>query len=110
MDADSTVNRAEDFADKQKNAGAGRLDDMARAVHGAADELNAQMPLAAEFAHAAANRLERGAGALRDHNLRELVGELNAYGRRDPLMMLGGAMAAGFALSRLLKSAAHARR
>jgi hypothetical protein len=110
MDADDTVNRAEDFADRQKSAGASRLDDMARAVHGAADELNGQMPLAAEFAHAAASRLERGAGALRDHTMRQLVGDLNAFGRRDPLMMFGGAAVAGFALSRLLKSAAHARR
>lgn len=110
MDPDSTVNRAEDFVERQKSAGAGRLDDMARAVHGAADGLNDQMPLAAEFAHAAASRLEKGAGALRDHNMRELVGDLNAFGRRDPLMLFGGAMAAGFALSRLLKSAAHAGR
>lgn len=108
MDPDTTFNRAEEFADKQKKAGASRLDDMARAVHGAADELNAQMPLAAEFAHAAAERIEKGAGALRDHNMRELVGDINNFGRRDPLMLFGGAMAAGFALSRLVKSAARA--
>lgn len=106
MDADETVNRAASVADDQKNAGASRLDHMARAVHGAADELSGQMPQAADLVHAAAARLEKGAGALRDRNMREIVDDLTAFGRRDPLTLFGGALVAGFALSRVLKSAA----
>lgn len=110
MHSDTTVNRAEQLADEQKNAGASRLDEVARAVHGAADELSGEMPQAADFVHAAASRLEQGAGLLRDKSPGEIVGQINDFGRRDPLALFGGALVAGFALSRLLKSAAQPTR
>ena len=108
MDAEETLHRAENLAEDQKKAGAGRLDQVAKAVHGAADELGEAMPKAADFVHAAAARLEQGAGALRNRDMRQLANDLNDYGRRDPLALFGGAMLAGFAASRLLKSAAKA--
>jgi len=110
MDSETAVNRAEELADEQKNTGASRLDDVARAVHGAADELSGEMPEAAGFVHAAAARLEQGAGLLRDKSPRELVAQVHDFGRRDPLALFGGALVAGFALSRLLKSAAQPSR
>ena len=99
-----TVSRAEDAAERQKNAGAEQVDQMAKAVHGAAEELGKQMPQAAELVHAAALRLEQGAAALRERNLRDLMGTLNDMGRKQPLALFGGALVAGFAMSRFLKS------
>ncbi len=109
MQADA-ISQAEQFADQQKSAGADRVDEMAKAVHGAADELQKQMPEAAEFVHAAASRLEQGADALRERNIRDLMGTFNDMGRKEPLALLGGAVVAGFAVSRFLKSSSNSSR
>lgn len=101
---------AEHAAEQQKQTGANQIDQVAQAVHSAADELQQQMPKAAEFVHAAASRLEEGAGALRDRSLPDLIGTFNDLGRKEPLAMFGGAVLAGFALSRFLKSSADTKR
>jgi hypothetical protein len=101
-----TINKAEQIAEEQKQTGAGQIDEMAKAVHGAANELQDQMPKAAEFVHAAASRLEQGAGSLRERSINDLVSGFNDFGRKEPLALFGGAMVAGFAISRFLKSSA----
>lgn len=103
---EDTIDKAEQIAEQRKQTGAGQIDDMAKAVRGAADELQGQMPKAAEFMHAAASRLEQGAGALRERSIQDLVSGFNDFGRREPLMLFGGALVAGFAISRFLKSSA----
>jgi hypothetical protein len=105
-----TEQKAEQAAERPKQTGANQVDQVAQAVHGAADELQQQMPKAAEFVHAAASRLEEGAGALRDRSLRDLMGTFNDLGRKEPLAVFGGAVLAGFAISRFLKSSADAQR
>jgi hypothetical protein len=97
-------------AQRQKQAGADQIDQMAKAVHGAADELAQQMPDTAGVVHAAASQLERGAGALREGSISDLMAGFNELGRREPLALLGGAMLAGFAISRFLKSSADSPR
>jgi paraquat-inducible protein B len=101
-----TINQAEQIAEKQKRLGAEQMDELAKAVHGAADELKQQMPKAADFVHGAASRLEQGAGALRDRSIGELMNSLNDVAHRNPLAMFGVAIVAGFAISRFLKSSA----
>lgn len=96
----------EQVAQQQKLAGADQIEDMAKSVHGAADQLAQQMPETAEFVHAAASRLERGAGALRERSMSDLMAGFNELGRKEPLTLLGGAMLAGFAICRFLKSSA----
>ncbi len=103
MDA-GTVDQASRFADEQKRAGAQRMDDIAQAVHRAADDIGNQMPAAAGYIHSAAARLESGAAALRDRSVGDLVSELSDLARREPAVLFGGAMLAGLALSRFLKS------
>jgi hypothetical protein len=98
------ASEAEKVAERQKMAGAERADEMAKAIHAAADELGKQMPEAAELVHAAASRFEQGADALRERNLREIVGTFSEMGRKEPLALFGGALVAGFAVSRFLKS------
>jgi hypothetical protein len=99
-------NEAEQFAERQKQAGAGQIDELAKAVHGAANELQEQMPKAAEFVHTAASQLEKGAGAIRERSIKDFMSGLNDFGRREPLALFGGALVAGFAISRFLKSSA----
>jgi hypothetical protein len=101
---------AEEGVERQKEAGAERVDEIARAVHGAADELGKQMPQAAELVHAAASRLEQGAEALRERNLRDLMGTVSDMGRKEPLALFGGAVVAGFAISRFIKSSSASSR
>jgi hypothetical protein len=103
----STINQAERAAEQQKQAGADRIDEMAKAIHGAAKELQGQMPKTAEMVHAAASQLEQGAGALRERSVTEVLRGINEFGRKEPLALFGGAMVAGFAISRLLKSGTH---
>ncbi len=98
------IDQAEEVAERQKKAGAERVDEMAKAIHGAADELSKQMPQAAELVHAAASRLEQGAETVRERNLRDLMGTFSDLGRSEPLALFGGAVVAGFAISRFLKS------
>jgi len=104
------ISREKETAEQEKRAGAERVVQMAKAVHGAADELGKEIPQAAELFHAAASRLEQGAEALRDRNLRDLMGSFNDMGRREPLALFGGAIVSGFAISRFLKSSSTSSR
>ena len=109
MQADP-INQAERIAEQQKSAGASQVEGLAKAVHGAANELQNQMPQAAELVHDAASRLEQGASALRERSIQDLLNGLDGFGRKDPLALFGGAMLASFAISRFLKSSAdHSR-
>jgi len=105
-----TEQKVEQAAEQQKQTGANQIEQVAQAVHDAADELQQQMPKAAEFVHAAASRIEEGAGALRDRSLGDLIGAFNDFGRKEPLAIFGGAVLAGFAISRFLKSSADNKR
>lgn len=98
------VSQAEEIAERQKRAGAERADEMAKAVHNAADEISRQMPEAADLVHAGASKLEQGAEAIRQRSLSDLMGNFTDMGRKEPLALFGGAVVAGFAISRFLKS------
>jgi plasmid stabilization system protein ParE len=104
MEAADAKAHVENIAEQQKQAGAAQADQMAQAVHSAADELQGQMPKAAEFVHSAASQLEKGADALRNRGVGDLVAGVNDFGRREPLALFGAAMIAGFAAARFLKS------
>ncbi len=77
---------ARKLAEQQKQAGADQIGGVARAVQGAAREIEQKMPQAAGFIHDA--------------------GSLNDFARTQPAVFFGGAVLAGFALSRFLKSSA----
>lgn len=91
-------------AESQKEAGAARMDDIANAIHGAALELEKEMPRGAKYVHDAASKLEAAAEKLRTRNVDELVSGLGDLARRQPATFFGGAVLAGFAISRFLKS------
>jgi len=104
MQARDTIEQAENLAERPKQLGAEQAEQVAKAVHKAANQLQDQMPKAAEFVHMAASQLEKGADTLRNRGIGELVGQFNDLGRREPLALFGAALAAGFAASRFFKS------
>jgi hypothetical protein len=98
--------KALETAEQQKDSGAEQIGGIARAVHGAAGELERELPHAAAYVHDAADRIDRAASALREHNVDDLFRSLSDFARRQPATFFGSAVFAGFAISRFLKSSA----
>lgn len=92
---------------RQKDYGADQMDGIARAAHGAAHELEDQLPMAADYVRDAAQRLERASASLRERDVDDLMGSIAQFARSQPAALFGGAIVAGFAISRFLKSSGH---
>jgi len=61
--------------------------------------------LAGDYARKAASQVERVAGYLGQSSIDQMVGDVEAFARREPALMLGGAFALGFLAARFLKAA-----
>jgi hypothetical protein len=92
------------LADEQKIAGAERISGLARAVHGAAHNLEPDLPQAAKPLHDAAAALERAATALKERSVVDLMDGVGKLARTQPVAFFGGTALAGFVLARFLKS------
>jgi hypothetical protein len=77
---------------------------VARAVHGAAQELESDMPGFASYIHDTGKWLEETATDMRTANFEEIAGKVEKFLKRQPSLMFGGAVLTGLALSRFLKS------
>ncbi len=102
--AESARTEARRFAHQRKDVGAEKLGGVADAVHGAARSLEAEMPQTASYIHEAAVRIEDAARAMRHRSVDELMSGISSFARTQPAVFFGGAMLAGFALTRFLKS------
>ena len=98
--------KAIESAEHQKDAGAEQMRVFAKAVHGAAGQLESEMPQFARQVHDAGAYLERAASELSESSMTELWAKLQNATRRQPATVFSGAVLAGFALSRFLKSSA----
>lgn len=98
--------KAVEVASQQKDAGAEQLQTAGRAIHGAARELESSMPQIAGYAHDVGQRLENLASDIRSGSIDELMSKLGSLSKDQPALVFGGAILAGFALSRFLKSSA----
>jgi hypothetical protein len=96
---------AAQLAEQQKKTGARQLSGIAGAVHAAADQLEQQLPGAATYIHDAAERIDHAASDLRNRNLSDIADGVRRLGQERPLALFGGAVLAGFVLTRFLKSA-----
>lgn len=96
--------QAGEYADEQKERGARRIDDFARAIDRAADELEDSSPYAAKYAREAADTVGGMSRRLRDKGVGDLIGGVDDFARRQPLAFFGAAVAVGIGLSRFLKS------
>jgi hypothetical protein len=98
----------ETSAADQKRRGAETMRAFASAVQHAAGELDHESPVVARQFRTAAQKVEELSEGLRDRSVRDLVSDVSEFARRQPLWFFGGAIIAGFALSRFLKSSAAA--
>jgi len=101
---ESAKAEARRIASQQKEAGADRLGEMAGAVHGAARTLETGMPQVASYVHGAAAQLEDAARTLRHRSVDELIDGIGSFARAQPAVFFAGAVLAGLALTRFLKS------
>lgn len=91
-------------ADSQKTRIAERLGGVAEALRETAHNLELQDVTVGRYAGLAAGQIERISQALNDRQLEDLVRETEAFARRQPLLFVGGAMAAGFLVARLIRN------
>jgi hypothetical protein len=103
---EALTEKAVNLGERQKSMGADQLASFASAVHTAAGELESQMPQAANLVHGAAEKLDIAATALRERRLDEIFTDIGDFARERPLLVFGGAILAGFALTRFVKSSA----
>ncbi|MFA5531801.1 MAG: hypothetical protein WDA11_14190 [Thiohalomonadaceae bacterium] len=94
-----------DIMDRQRASVASELDTIVKALKKASEALQDEKQDAiADYTRRAADGLARFSGDLRDKDLGTLINRVNDYARRQPGVFLSGALAAGFMLSRFLKS------
>ena len=102
--------RARSIADQQKHAAAGRVEGVAHALRRASDDLREQgQPMIAEYSRYAAEGLESMAQSLDRRDVDDFVEGVENFARQRPVAFLGGAMVAGFALARFMKSSSARR-
>jgi hypothetical protein len=93
-------------AEDQKTRGVEAIQGFTRVINTAADQLESQSPLVARYVRDAAEKVEGLSENISSRNVQELLKATSDLARAQPLLFLGGAVAAGFALSRFLKSSA----
>jgi hypothetical protein len=108
--ADDMRERARSAAMDQKNAAAGQIEGVAHALRTASDDLqNRGQPMIAEYSRYVAEGLESMADSLGRRDMDDLVGSVEDFARARPVAFLGGAVVAGFALARFMKSSSARR-
>jgi ElaB/YqjD/DUF883 family membrane-anchored ribosome-binding protein len=108
--ASEAQEKAKGLLEQQMEAGAEYVKLVSDSAHSAADELENKAPALARMMHDAADRATDLADQLRQRSANEMFDMAADYARRNPRMFFGGAIAAGFVLSRFLKSSAQASR
>ena len=78
---------------------------VAEVVREAGQELRTDRPEIAGVADTAANQVERAAEYLREHDATDVWNDATGAARRQPALVIGGALIAGFALGRFLRTA-----
>ena len=107
--AASTVqDKLQQAVGQQKSAGADYIGSIAQATEHAAEQFDDALPQAARYIRQASGQIQSVADTVRERDLRELVGEVENFARRQPSLFFGGAVILGFAALRFLKSSAPA--
>lgn len=91
-------------ADEQRRRAAGAVGGVAGALHRAASDLEPQNEVIGRYTHMAAQRLDEVADYLRKSSFDDVLTGAEDLARRQPYWFVGGAMAAGFLLARMVKS------
>jgi hypothetical protein len=98
--------KAEDIADRSKQAGAEAIAGVARTAQTLADSVAQDSPAIADYVRGAGQKIDRLASDLREKKVGDLLSSAAQFGRSQPAVLLAGAALVGFALSRLIKAGA----
>lgn len=101
--ADTATTEAANYAANAKKTAADEVKDVASALRTASDELRDGSPQERTFSQIAES-LADASDALRDKDLGEMVGAVNDFAKRNPLVFLGGATLIGFTATRFAKA------
>lgn len=89
----------------QQEKSAGDLGNVAKALRQTSRQLDGN--IASPYVGQVADQVDRAAEFLRTANVKEIVGGVESFARREPLLFLGGAFALGILGARFLKSSSH---
>jgi hypothetical protein len=90
-------------AEARKEGAAGQVDEVARAVDRAADELH-DNPTLSRYAADLAGSMHAVADRMRERSVDDLAEEVRQLARRNPALFVLGSVGAGFALARFMKA------
>ena len=93
-----------DALEGQKTAGADRAKGFSDALRRAAGELEHEVPPAAAYINRAADEIDHMAEGLKRRDVRQILGDVQDFAKRQPAAFLGATVLGGFALMRLLKT------
>lgn len=96
--------QARTYIDEHRFTAADRIHGMAEALRSTARDLEDRDRQSSRFTQGAAERADRVADLLREHDAESLLCEARAMARRSPALFVGGAVTAGLLLGRFLKS------
>lgn len=95
-------------AEDQKARGADAIRELAGALKSAAGAFDSPSPAIAGYVRDAAGQIDGLSASLKDRSVNELISAASNLARERPVAFFAGAVAAGFAVSRLLKASAAA--
>jgi hypothetical protein len=103
--AGQVQDQAQAFLSEQKEVAADHIEGVAKVLHETVGQLRQKSPGAVtDYAERAVEGLDSVANALRERDMRDLVGQVEDFARRQPVLFIAGSVAIGFALARFLKS------
>jgi hypothetical protein len=107
--ASDLVERGADIGFRQADRGldqaVGGIETVADSIRRVSADMETEQPQMADFASGAADQAEALARYLRETDVRQLVGNVEDFARRQPLLFIGGAFLVGVAASRFVKAA-----
>ncbi|WP_404339321.1 hypothetical protein AB2M62_08370 [Sphingomonas sp. MMS12-HWE2-04] len=99
------ADRAREFAGQGKERATGALDEVAKMMSSAADDVDSRLGEEyGRYARSAADSVTGFADALRGKEVDDLIDDATAFVRKSPVIAVGTAAAVGFVLARLIKS------
>ena len=107
---EETVDRGRKYLEQRKGTAAEFIKDFADAMETAAAQLeNRDRRTASSYIKSASRELQRWSSSLRDYGVDSIARQVQTFAGQHPGMLLGGAAVAGFAVTRVFRSAERAR-
>lgn len=92
-----TIRTGQKYADSGKNTAADFVTDFADALQSAAEELDSKKRnTSAEYIRFASEKIRKVSHSLRQKSVNQILNQASSYGKRQPVLFIGGAMLAGY--------------